>query len=376
MRIRYLHATLALALGLNLGALATAQSSDDEIMPPRLEISTRDWDFGTVWQGQATENEINLKNTGGQPMTISVKSSCGCTVPSKPKSPLDPGEETSFKISYNTLKRKGPANQTVTITTNDPENKIVRVSVHGEVKELVKIEPQDGIFFGQLYENSKESKSITLKPQYDEPMTLRLKEGESYGPYTVELQEVKPGEEYKLVASTNPPLEIGSTKTRQEIKIDTGLPRMNEIKVQVHSVVVAPVQVRPISLYVPQNLSTKLTRKIRVTYVPDQPIKIKEVSTDLDSIKAEVGPPRAMPAGSRVGYHEVIVTIDSTDGLPEKGALVTIMTDSDDPRYQKFTVPVKIVNRGNSRRPNVPNIRGVKPEPISENDPAHKRTKD
>ncbi|MGE3182002.1 MAG: hypothetical protein AB7N71_10250, partial [Phycisphaerae bacterium] len=276
------------------------------------------------------------------------------------------------------LKRKGPANQTVTITTNDPENKIVRVSVHGEVKELVKIEPQDGIFFGQLYENSKETKSITLRPQFDEPMTLRLKEGATYGPYAVELKEVKSGEEYSLVATTVPPLEVGSESARQEILIDTGLPSMGEIKVQVHSVVIAPVQVRPISLYVPQNLSTKLTRKIRVTYVPDQPIKITEVSSDLDSIKVEVGPERDMPAGSRVGYHEVVVTIDSTEGLPEKGAIVTIKTDSNDPRYQKFDIPVKIVNRSNAATPQVPQVPqgSGKMEPISEDDPASRRTRD
>ena len=47
-----------------------------------------------------------------------MKASCGCTTPSWPKDPIMPGEEAAIKAIYNTSKRMGPFNKSITITSN------------------------------------------------------------------------------------------------------------------------------------------------------------------------------------------------------------------------------------------------------------------
>jgi hypothetical protein len=312
---------------------------------PKFEIDATEFDFGTVWQGEPAQRTFKVRNAGKADLTISVKSSCGCTVAEKPKSPLKPDEETSFAISYNTKKRKGQANQTITITTNDPERKVTQIRVHGEVKELVKMEPPDGVFFGQLYENSKTSKTVKLTPQTTEELKLRLKPGQDFGMYTVELKEITPGKQYELIASTNPPLEVNSPKARIEVQIETGLEKMPEMPVVIQSVVVPPVQIRPTRLYVPKSLSTKMTRSIRIQYLPEEPLKITEVKTSHPNVvKAEIAPETPMPAGSTIAYREVMVTIEAGAELPASDAEVSIKTDSKDSRFAEIKIPVRSVS--------------------------------
>ena len=317
----------------------------DPATAPRMEISAVDWDFGTVWQGEPLEKKFTIKNVGKSDLTLSLKSSCGCTVPTKPKSPLPPGEETTFDITYNTKKRKGAANQTVTLTTNDPDKKVVQIRVHGDVKELIKLEPQDGIYFGQLYENSAETKSVKLTSQVDDKLDLKIKPGQDLGIYDIQVKELVAGKEYEVTATTKPPLEVNSPKARAEVVLETGVPKMSELTVQVHAVILPPVQVRPTRLYVPRNLSSKLTRSIRITYVPSLPLKILEVKSDLPTVKAEVAPNKVDAPGQTVAYHEIIVTVESSGGIPEEGGKITVKTDSNDPRYKELEIPVKIVAR-------------------------------
>lgn len=356
---------------------AAAQATENS--KARMELSSADWDFGTVWQGEPVKNTFTIKNTGTDPLTIQVKSSCGCTVPSKPTSPLAPGESTEFSIEYNTKKRKGPANQTVTVTTNDPERKNTTIRVHGEVKELIKMEPNDGVYFGQLYEDSVDTKSIKLSPQTDESMKLKIKDGQDFGMYKVELKELEAGKSYELSATTVPPLEVGSPKSRVEVVLETGLSKMNEMTVSVHGAVLPAVQVQPNKVFVPQNLSTKLTRQVQIRYAPTKPIKILEVKSDLPAITAALKEtPNAQPQGNTMAFHMIEITVESAASLPTGGGKVTVMTDSADARFKAIEIPVQIVQRAQPPRPtsnpagttSATPPGGGKWEPVPANDPA------
>ena len=128
-------------LAAGIGAVAAAQQT--EPAKPRLELSAQEWNFGEVWQGLPVKHEVKVTNAGTAPLTITVTSSCGCTVPTPPKSPLDPGESGTMTISYDAAHRRGPANQTLTIATNDPERATVSFVVRGEVKPTYDVTPVD-----------------------------------------------------------------------------------------------------------------------------------------------------------------------------------------------------------------------------------------
>jgi hypothetical protein len=85
---------------------------------PKIEFKTDTIDYGTV--KKADDNGIRLfefTNTGDAPLVITdVKTSCGCTVPSKPKEPIMPGKTGEIEVKYNMS--PGNFNKTVTVVSN------------------------------------------------------------------------------------------------------------------------------------------------------------------------------------------------------------------------------------------------------------------
>lgn len=84
--------------------------------------STDKIDFGTIYMNQDSGiRELSFTNTGNEPLILTdVKSSCGCLVPEWPKEPIMPGQSNIIKARYD-IKRIGPINKTINITTNEIE---------------------------------------------------------------------------------------------------------------------------------------------------------------------------------------------------------------------------------------------------------------
>lgn len=85
---------------------------------PKIEFKTETIDYGTVKKSE--DNGIRVfefTNTGDAPLIIAdVKSSCGCTVPQKPKEPIMPGKTGEIQVKYNM--NPGAINKTVTVESN------------------------------------------------------------------------------------------------------------------------------------------------------------------------------------------------------------------------------------------------------------------
>ncbi len=85
-------------------------------------------DYGTIPQNANGVRMFKFKNTGTAPLVISnAKGSCGCTVPSWPKAPINPGESGEIKVKYATS-RTGPINKSVTVMSNASNpNTVLRI---------------------------------------------------------------------------------------------------------------------------------------------------------------------------------------------------------------------------------------------------------
>tara|TARA_B110000908_G_C10261263_1_gene459423 strand:- start:2298 stop:2726 length:429 start_codon:yes stop_codon:yes gene_type:complete len=87
------------------------------------------FDFGELPEGPKVETEFIFTNTGSEPLIISnAKGSCGCTVPSWPKTPIAPGEIGVIKVVYNTARRPGNFTKTITLTSNaETPSKVIKI---------------------------------------------------------------------------------------------------------------------------------------------------------------------------------------------------------------------------------------------------------
>jgi hypothetical protein len=108
---------------------ATAQTG------PKIQFEQHTIEYGEVDYASDGERLWTFKNMGTEPLMITaVKGSCGCTVAKYPKSAILPGKEGVVKIKYDT-KRVGIISKTVSITTNEPEDRNFHViKIMGKVK--------------------------------------------------------------------------------------------------------------------------------------------------------------------------------------------------------------------------------------------------
>jgi len=347
-RTRVVEVLAAWAVALTLSGSALAQGQSGATTQPtgsapaagsaaRLEINGTDFDFGEVYVGMPAVREFTAKNVGDAPLMLDVQSSCGCTVATKPKSPLPPGESTTFSISYSTSYR-GTANKTVTLNTNDPTQRSVTIKVHGEVKPLLAMTPGESIVFQGLDTDSTASQTIKLESKYPGPLQLKLKEGQDFGRYAVELKEIKSGAEYELTATTKPPLARGVN--RATAVLETGLEKVNPVQITVMANILPRVFLWPTQLYVLPTYTEPVEQIVRVQYRPESPVKITQVKPSLDAIQWEILPSATMPAGNPGAVHQIRVKLPKYEDLPPEGGKLEIYTDDKSPEYQKLEVQI------------------------------------
>jgi hypothetical protein len=99
---------------------------------PQMTFKKTVHDFGTIYEGGNGNCDFPFTNDGKEPLIIvSVKSSCGCTIPEYPQKPILPGQTEVIKVKYDT-QRQGPINRTVTIVSN-AKNQTVMLQITGTV---------------------------------------------------------------------------------------------------------------------------------------------------------------------------------------------------------------------------------------------------
>ena len=102
---------------------------------PKIEFKEETINYGEVVKGVDDGIRVfEFTNTGNAPLIITaVKSSCGCTVPTKPNEPILPGKSDKITVKYNM--NPGPISKTITVESNavNKLNGVVPLRIKGTV---------------------------------------------------------------------------------------------------------------------------------------------------------------------------------------------------------------------------------------------------
>jgi len=85
------------------------------------------FDFGKIKQGASVTHNFTFINSGKSPLIISdATATCGCTKPEWPKTPVNPGEQGTIKVTFNSEGKAGLQDKMITVTanTNPAENMV------------------------------------------------------------------------------------------------------------------------------------------------------------------------------------------------------------------------------------------------------------
>jgi hypothetical protein len=114
----------------------TAQQDEPQtVKGPKIDFVNLVHDYGQIEQGANGEGEFKFKNVGTEPLILSnVSASCGCTVPSWPREPIQPGQEASIKVRYDT-NRIGYIGKAITVFSNSVDgNERITLRIAGNIR--------------------------------------------------------------------------------------------------------------------------------------------------------------------------------------------------------------------------------------------------
>lgn len=112
--------------------------------PPRTNISSKPtisftktiYEFGEIDEGDKITHSFEFVNSGKVPLVIEdVSVSCGCTVPSYPIMPIDPGASGSIGIIFNSKGKFGTQKPSITVKSN-ASTPVVNLYMSGSIKHV------------------------------------------------------------------------------------------------------------------------------------------------------------------------------------------------------------------------------------------------
>ena len=100
----------------NATASTTAASNSDA---PVMKFEKETHDFGKIKIGDKINYDFKFTNTGKSPLIIKdARASCGCTIPTWPKTPIKPGESAAIKVIFDSKTKMGLQDKQIVITAN------------------------------------------------------------------------------------------------------------------------------------------------------------------------------------------------------------------------------------------------------------------
>ncbi len=322
---------------------------------PRVELSSLKFDFGTVWEGTEAKKNFTVKNVGDAPLTVSVRSSCGCTLVTHPKSPLNPGESDTIEISYDTG-REGRAQKRVTVLTNDPRKSTQIIKVEGHVKPLFEADPRKKLFLGDADEQTVRTEVVMLKNLYDKPVPLRIEKLTGQADrFNVKLEEIKKGDLYRLTITSVPPLVEG--RNAVNVVLATAPDELPSFRVHCSLSVPPRAMVSPGRIAVTPGHTETRKRSVRLKYRTSKPLQITGAYTEPNQLPLTINRPTGA-RGTVLSFYTIEVQVPPFADMPEDGYRLIITTDDASSQYHRMEVPIVKFDRRPRRAPRATPARG------------------
>ena len=121
-----------LFLSMSLFACTNKTETESRKAGQEIFFEAANYNFGDIEEGMDTIFTIEFKNIGEKPILVNrVRSSCGCTVPTWSKEPVEPGKKGIIQVKYNT-QLPGSFSKRVTVYST-AANSPVTLYVKGKV---------------------------------------------------------------------------------------------------------------------------------------------------------------------------------------------------------------------------------------------------
>lgn len=103
-----------------------------EFASPIADLKTHQFDLEAVTQGDLSEMEIVLQNTGTGDLVADVSANCGCVIPQR-RLVVAPGQTVRGKVQLDTIEFTGDLTRLLTVVTNDSSHPYFQIPIKVKV---------------------------------------------------------------------------------------------------------------------------------------------------------------------------------------------------------------------------------------------------
>jgi hypothetical protein len=301
-----------------------------------LQVDNPMYDFGKAASGEKIRHTYYITNTGSEMLDIdSVRPSCHCTTAGDWTHHIAPGQRGEISVQLDTTGFGGgaPVQRTVTVYSNaknEPRGRATLV-IKGLVWKPIDVFPSTAVISIAPDDNDAVTTTVRIVNQTDNPVTLsnpisanRL--------FTVALKEIKPGKEYQLVITAQPPFAAGSSWG--SITVHTSHPGTPVISVPVMASVRPAVQIYPPRIVL--NLLPDRWTTNRITIhgaTTNLLLSLSNPKTSDSRIHVDI-----QPMGPKGAFNLLVVFPPGFQLEPGQRAEVTV--ESNIPRFPVIKIPI------------------------------------
>jgi hypothetical protein len=283
---------------------------------PKIRFDQPDYDFGEVEAGDEVEHAFVFENAGNDLLSIEkVLTSCGCTGALVTEQEVPPGGTGEIKATFHTKGFQGAVKKGLTVESNDPENRLVRLTIGGNVVSEVAVDPRYLDWEILRPDDSPRPKKLSIR--FLKGRGLRLEKIQSESPSVVLTK--KSEDENRAVYTVDLAENLPTGRFTGRITIRSNSERVPEVHVPFQGQVQGNVKVIPHILSLGRITPGKvLTRHLSVSKTGKQDFTVQEVKATTEAIATEI---REEKEGER---YRIQVTY--TPGSEAKGRIAERIT--------------------------------------------------
>jgi hypothetical protein len=214
-----------------------------------------------------------------------VLTSCGCTGALVDEKEVPPGGTGEIKTTFHTKGFHGTVKKGLTVESNDPENRIVRLTIGGNVVSEVKVEPR--YLDWEVLHPGDSPRPKKLSIRFLKGRGLRLEKIQSESPAVVLTK--KSEDENGAVYTVAPAEGLPTGRFTGRITVRSNSEKVPEVHVPFQGQVLGNVKVIPHILSLGKITPGKvLTRHLRVSRTGKQGFTVQDVKATTEAIATEI----------------------------------------------------------------------------------------
>ncbi len=310
-------------------APAPAPSSTND--GPNIEFDKKQYEFGTAWAGELVKHVYIVTNTGTATLEITqVKPSCGCTTAGGWTRKIEPGQTGTIPVQFDDSRYSGNVAKSIDVFSNAKNQPRATLSLRGSVKKPLDVSPPQPVISVQADSTNAATASVRIINHTDSPVDVSDPVS-SNSSFRGDLKTIKPGQEYELTITVQPPLVKANNSATFSLK--TSLTNIPLLSITAIAAVQQAVQISPAQITLAPPSSRWTTNRVLIRGNGDFALALEEPQSSDSRLQLRIA-----PVGPR-NMFSLLVAVPPDFEIP-RGEQVQVTVKSNHPRHPLLMVPI------------------------------------